>query len=61
MEISISSDNGEFVRTTIKLLGHIISSETMTPDPEKVAAVQKIPVLLALSNFTENTSLNLLT
>lgn len=33
-----------FVQTQVKLLGHIINKESVRTDPEKIEAIQKIPV-----------------
>lgn len=43
-ELKIQPDKCEFLRNEVAYLGHIISSEGVKPNPDKVEAVQNFPV-----------------
>ena len=42
--ITLNSEKCEFSKTSIKILGHIVSSEGIKPGPEKITSILSLPV-----------------
>ena len=42
--ITLNPEKCEFSKTSIKILGHIVSSEGIKPDPEKIKSILSLPV-----------------
>jgi len=42
--ITLNPEKREFIKTSIKILGHIVSSEGIKPDPEKIKSILNSPV-----------------
>ena len=40
----LNPEKCEFSKTSIKILGHILSSEVIKPDPEKIKSILTLPV-----------------
>ena len=50
-QLSIKLSKCSFFQTSLKFLGHIISDEGLKPDPDKVAAIKRIPVPKTIKNL----------
>ena len=42
--ITLNPEKWEFSKTSIKILGHLVSSEGIKPDPEKIKSILSLPV-----------------
>ena len=48
--ITLNLEKCEFSKTTVKVLGNIVSSEGVSPDPDKIEAIVNLP---ATKNVSE--------
>ena len=42
--ITLNPEKGEFSKSSIKILGHIVSSDGIKPDPDKIKSILNLPV-----------------
>jgi hypothetical protein len=42
--LKIEPDKCEFLKTEINYLGHVVTSDGVKPDPEKIKAINNIPI-----------------
>ena len=66
--LKFEPDKCEFLRTELNYLGHVVTSEGVRPDPEKVKAIKNFPIpknttdvksFLRLKGYYPNSSLKL--